>query len=47
MVVLRIVFKDLRFLLVVKVSDEVIRAKILSPFLAVEEPANNISTVLP
>lgn len=37
-VVLRVVFEDLGFLLVIEVANEVVETEFLAPFLAVNEP---------
>ena len=42
-VVLRIVFENLRLLLVIEVADEPVEVEFLAPFLAVDEPIFRLS----
>ena len=42
-VVLRVVFEDLGFLLVIEVADEVVEIEFFAPFLAVDEPISKLA----
>lgn len=46
MIILRIVFEDLRFLDVVEITNQVIRPELLPPFLAVDKPAKDKISIL-